>query len=112
MTDPKLVELVTRLHRQTVLGKVAWEPTVTDDEFQAEFPDYTIRISIPTLYSYRLEILNPDGRVVEAISSWALEKSMDDAVETMSELYAVARRTAMRVDEALDDLLSKLGDED
>jgi len=116
-TDEKLHALAERLLNKTLEGSLVWEKTVTANAFQAAFPASTIKIAE---YSsdepdegpyYELSIHNEKGRQIENTTDHALEKiSGGKSFGIFSNLYREARRRALGVDEALDDLLGQLND--
>ena len=107
-------EIFLKLHEKTKRGEMNWEETETETEFQTVFPTYSIRIgreeggqyAIPPCY---LRIFNQDGKLIEEIAEGDLLGEWENAQPTMRELYELARRVAMRVEEALDNILSELG---
>lgn len=116
MADTKLEELVKRLHTQTMTGKIQWETTSDDDSFQTSFPAYTVKITQNSGMignDYTLTIYNHVGLIVESVTGYEsginLKQGLSpEATRLLSDTYAQARRTALKVDQALETLLSAL----
>lgn len=115
MADPKIYKLILSLHKKTENGEIRWAKSV-DQEYLASFNDYSVGIS---QYDSKrrgyvdvyLKIYNSEGEQIESASDadFAEDPTTVDAAETMVDLYAIARRTALGVDFALDTLLMELG---
>ena len=119
MSYPQMVYLVQKLYGRTDDGSVAWEETEIEGVFQAAFSEYAVRLSmqspdghVPGSEDYVLSILNSRGLKIEEISDVDLAEDLVDSYEVMKHLYRAARRKAMGVDQALDSILSALGQED
>jgi hypothetical protein len=112
----RVVRLVQLLDKKTKDGEIQWERTETDGVFQHAFPDYSVRIAFHQeefADYYVLIIYNAEGSVIESVTNDDLEQEgLRNAFSVMQEMYNTARRAAMGIDEALDDLLKHLGDED
>ncbi len=114
---PKLVKLITRLHKRTMRGAIHWEETSKPGKFQTAFPGYTINIFTkpskdnPDALDYYLQIYNDSGNLVEEV----LDIDFDDkeiGFNLMREMYETARRIASGTEQAIDTLLSNLGESD
>ncbi len=119
MSYPQMVYLVQKLYRRTDDGSVEWEATEIEGVFQAPFPEYTVRLSmqspdghVPGSEDYVLSIFDARGLEIEEVSDVDLAEDLADSYEVMRHLYRAARRKAMGVDQALDSLLSSLGQDD
>jgi hypothetical protein len=119
MSYPKMVYLVQRLYRRTDAESVEWEETEIEGVFQAVFPEYCLRLSmqlldghVPGSEDYVLSIFNARGLKVEEVSDVDLAEDLADSYEVMKHLYRAARRKVMGVDQALDSILSSLGQDD
>ncbi len=119
MSYPQMVYLVQKLYRRTGDGGVEWEETEIEGVFQTAFPEYTIRLSTETpdghvraSEDYVLTIFNSRGLKIEEVSDVDLAEDLVESYEVMKHLYGAARRKAMGVEQALDSLLSALGQED
>ena len=114
----RLGEVVTRLARKTVANEINWKRTETEGVFQHALPNYTLRFSEEdiegqTSPDYVLTIYNQDGEVIEEVGDpeLARHEDVDDAFNIMREAYEAARRQAMGIDKALDELMNYLNDE-
>jgi hypothetical protein len=114
---PKLEKLITRLHQRTMKGTIHWEETSKPGKFQTAFPGYTINIFTkpnfvsPDTMDYVLQIYNDAGNLVEEVA----DIDFDDkgfGFNLMREMYETARRIASGTEQAIDTLLSNLGDSD
>jgi len=119
MSYPQMVYLVQQLYRRTDDGRVEWEETEIEGVFQAAFPEHTVRLSmhlldgyVPGSEDYVLSIFNTRGLKIEEVSDTDLAEDLADSYEVMKHLYRAARRKAMGVDQALNSILSALGEED
>lgn len=104
--DDKLRKLVDRLLKKTQAGELRWSETSSPESFQTSFPDYSIEVE-KNKDLVLLRIYNSDGRIIESV----VEKvsSFRDDAEALSELHDAARRQALGVEKALDDILASLG---
>jgi hypothetical protein len=57
---------------------------------------------------YVLTILNSEGTVIEQAADTDFANRLQDALPMMSEMYSAARRQALGVDGAIDDILGEL----
>jgi hypothetical protein len=101
MATDKEIKLVAQLLDKTKKGSITWEPTAKDDEFVSTLGG---NVSF-TVGSWRetdlLTMRDELGRVLVTIDS--------DSIIQVSQLYAEARRQALKVDESLDSVLDELG---
>lgn len=107
MSYPKIAALVRALITQTSSGELNWSQTEKTGTFQASFPRYSVRI-YPKGNDYVLQILNDLGDIVEEVTDPELGDVLNDAYTKMGELHDAARRNAMGVESALDDILGFL----
>ena len=112
----KLHIFVRTLKARTDEGKINWQPTVEEAVYQAAFPNYLVKIWMrPSIYQQQEEdacvaILNKDGSVIEEFDDVTLTGTgFKESFLLMRELYRLARRNAMGLDKALDEILSGLG---
>lgn len=115
MADEKVVKLIRGLRKQTLAGKVAWEATDREGVFQVSYPNYSIRISVKEAAGgddIWLTIINDIGDVVESVSDVTIKNSMPSAFSVMSNIYSEARRVAMGVNAAIDEILYDMGIDD
>lgn len=101
MTTEKEIQLVAQLLDKTKKRSITWEPTAKDDEFVSTLSG---NVSF-TVGSWRetdlLTMRDELGRVLVTVDS--------ESTAQVSELYAEARRQALKVDESLDNVLDQLG---
>ena len=73
-------------------------------------PAVVITISASGYYTdYILELVNSSGNTIETFSTADLrEFGIEDAIDILSSMHVTARRTALRTDEAIDDILDVL----
>lgn len=111
MKDQRLVKLIKQLRKKTKEGKIAWESTLEGGVFQASFPGSSVHL-FRRGADIVLEIYNDEGIVVEDIADTEIndENFPEDggSYPAMSDLYSLARRRAMGVDETIDNLLAEL----
>lgn len=123
MADSKLNQLLLRLHARTQQGKVPWEQSVDEGEFHASFREYSISISRqptrhpetdPDTEDIVLQVFNQKGDLIEEVDDTDFKKEDLDGVwpfKLLGDIHAMARRTAMGVDIAINSLLDNLADE-
>ena len=101
MVRNKEVKLVDQLLDKTRKRNLTWEPTAKNDEFVSALGG---RVSF-TIATWRdrdvLTMRDELDRVLLSVES--------DSIPQVSDLYAEARRVALKVDESLDDVLDQLG---
>jgi hypothetical protein len=111
----KIHTFVRTLKKRTEEGKVVWEPTVDEGIYQAAFPHHTVKIWIRDSregagQDIVVALLNKEGIVVEEIDDPTLSGGgYVDAFRDLHKVYRLARRRAMGVDAALDEIISSLG---
>jgi hypothetical protein len=108
--NQKLFKLVEMLYERTKSNAVQWQ-RADRGVFTVSFPNYSIDISGDE-WVIVLRIYNSEGEIIETISSDELQQGVDtlnaDYGMKMRELHKLARRSALRSDEAIDDLISVL----
>ncbi len=118
MPYTKLAKIIVKLVERTKAGSVTWEETGNRGVFQAAFPGYTIQVfsreneDDPDVLDYIVRIVNEEGNVLEEVADLELREVMEHPLSTMKELYGLARRSALGVDEALNRILSSLEQKD
>jgi hypothetical protein len=120
MANQKYIELVDRLHMRTQEGRLKWFETPQKGVFAALLRGYSLQIETersddpdPETLDYRFTILNGDGDVVESLSDIVIGNGLAPTELRMfyqkcRELYDMARRKALGVDDALDSILDEL----
>ena len=110
--DKKLITVLTKLYARTKADVVDWEPSQDANIFGVKFSDYTISLvrilATPTHAEwFNLTIANNDGAVIQEMDS---STARDNGFTDMPDLFYRARRHAVDLDGALDDLLQELDD--
>ncbi|RLU07405.1 hypothetical protein CS078_10325 [Pseudomonas prosekii] len=108
MSHEKIARIVMGVIRRTGDGKIDWETTERTGVFQASFPNYSIRLSTiegDLGVDYWFAIINNEGATIERVSDVDLSSNIEAAFEEMGNLYSAARRIALGVEKALDELL-------
>jgi hypothetical protein len=94
-------ELIGKILDSTVRGKIDWQKTAEQSQFAAAFGGkWTVLIDqgVKDPHLFWLTLQNAEGEELLSISSDA----------RLSDLYDKARRQALKVDEAITDLLKEL----
>ena len=124
MTEQKVFELASRLLARTKEGTQHWEGSVSDQAFLTSFPKYSVkvgRVADPDGENWLtvIWIYNEAGDEIEAAREDVLSEKLQDwgafgtprgpnVAGGLRELYEEARRSALNVEGALDDLLASL----
>ena len=108
MADEKLYRVLRVLLEKSRKGALGWEATNDVNTFIVSFSSYGVSIEmIPRrgeATMYVLSILNDAGDQIEEIR----EGVFNNVWEDLHELFTLARRRALRVDEGLDAILKEL----
>jgi len=108
--DEKLAALLQRIYEKTVKGELRWEPTANGSAFTVPFARFSLSLErVPEtrdLMGYiLLRISNDRGQTIEEFTGG---QAVQIGFPHMDELFDRARRIAMGLEEALDELLSEL----
>jgi hypothetical protein len=114
--EERLWQLVRRLKDKTADGSVSWEPTPNKTTFQAAFPKFSVRIAEyagENENDYEIRVYDEGGRLLERANDIEIARAIEalqgsEPFKTMKDLYTMARRQALGVEAALDELLSSL----
>lgn len=120
MSYPRMKEVIKQLHRRTMEGDLPWEETEEEGVYQAAFPNSSVRLSERPAKNpdepgmdYWVTIHNADGKLIDKVSDPDMRHDFEaegvDSYDLLRELYNHARRTAMGVQDALSDILQRLG---
>ena len=117
----RLLELIDRLTTMSAENKVPWTETSDEKTFQATLNLYTVTVACEyagqnwgeDVYIHVIRIHDAVGKLLDSaterdFSGMHLRRGVL-AEEALRDLYDNARRKALKVDEALDDLLGSLG---
>src|SRR4051812_15998661 len=107
-TTGKLVRLLQDLKILTEQGKVAWSETADEDEFRVALKSGFLQISRGTSYTeegdaarhYLVTVLNREAKLIEDLVA-----TEGDKAELLRSLPDLARRSARRGDNVIDDML-------
>ena len=119
MNEEKLLDIASKLLERSQAGDIAWSETADTNTYSAAFPEYSVTILIldyktfkhPNNYAF--SVYNDKGMQVESIET-SLERHIEEselssgAWQTLSRLYDIARSQALKSNEILDDLLTRL----
>lgn len=112
MSHIKTAVMLQTLVDKTAAGKVIWAETEQSGAFQTSFPNYSVRIfeaqNFENTTDFVLQITNADGDVVEEVRDPELTEFFEKPYVVMRDLHESARRRAMGVDDALDEILRSL----
>lgn len=114
MADEKMKILIQRLLEKTKEGEIRWIETPSMDAFQASFANYSVEIEQEENGTMCLRVYNKDGRVLESITNLEIISSDGDyyhnqeQARSLIDLHNLARRQSLKVNDALEDLLSQL----
>ena len=103
----KNAKIVSLLVRKQDAGKLDWEETETPGEFQVAFTDFAIRISRERT-DVTVRIFDAEGIFLERFTDDDLREEIEDSYNLMTGLYDNARRSALKVNAKLDDIISEL----
>ena len=104
-----LPEIVSQLLQRTKENKVVWETTVDNQVFLATLSSASVRMSQTLnrfdLYDVFLSVIDDYGHVLESIDTRGLEDSLNS---DLTELYELARQSALGIKKKLEELLREL----
>jgi hypothetical protein len=106
---PQIESLIDKLLELSREGKVNWQETANEQKFLAAVSKFVVTIGFEdetnwTNASYGLEVSDQAGKALENVTLYRGDLRFAE----LQELHTLARRRALRVDEALSDLLSTL----
>jgi hypothetical protein len=110
--DKKLITVLTRLYAKTKADVVEWEPSEDANILAVKFSDYTITLvrmlaTKDHAEAFNLSIANSDGAVIQEMDS---STARDNGFADMPDLFYRARRHAVDLNSALEDILKDLDD--
>jgi hypothetical protein len=113
MLDGRLQKLITRLLAKINARELTWHEGVADGEFQVNFTSYSVNLlreSDRHGSQVIVAIIGPNGTRLEGVDERSLRvEGFYDVADQLGELYNAARQQALRVDEAIDELLQHVG---
>ncbi len=118
-SDEKLLKIASKLYERSMSGDISWSETADLNKFSAAFPDYSVTIAhydsqVDFLMgTYIFSVYNEKGTEIESVQGdYGLRDSEEGTFRTSADmlapLYQAARRQALKSDEILDDLLTRL----
>jgi hypothetical protein len=108
--DEKLIAVMNKIYARTRADVLDWEPSEDPNIFAVKFADYTLAIERSSETekapeSFKLSIANSDGLVIEELGSHLATRN---GFADMKDLFDRARRHAVDINGALDDLIRGL----
>ena len=108
--DEKLIVMMNKIYARTKADALDWEPSEDPNIFAVKFADYTVSIerteeTEKAPEGFNLSIANNDGLVIEELHSYSASKN---GFTDMKDLFDRARRHAVDINGALDDLIREL----
>lgn len=113
----KIMLLVRRVFQMTQEESLRWEETGRDGVYQVAVAGYIIRVSEDPAEDpaqparYALCICNTKGLVLEQVSENDIASRVPDAQDYLRDIYVRARRIALDVETALDQIIRELEQE-
>jgi hypothetical protein len=116
MAYEKIIVLLKTIQQRTDQGRIVWAETSKSGIYQASFPKNQVWIGMrqgdeQQGVVYVFGIHNENGTLIEEITHEDVTPEMGggkEAFKFMKDLFEAARRRAMGVDQAIDDILSDL----
>ncbi|MFD0738873.1 hypothetical protein ACFQZQ_06220 [Lysobacter koreensis] len=113
MSHEKIAKMLVVLRKKTEDGALTWAETEDKGIFQASFPKYAVRLfeaanPFENETDFVLQICNDNGDVVEEVRDTDLTSFFEKPYVFMRDLYELARRNAMGVDAAIDEIMISL----
>jgi hypothetical protein len=110
--DEKLIVVMNKIYARTKDDVLDWEPSEDPNVFAVKLADYVLSIErVPESEKaperFSLSIANSDGLVIEELDSYLASKN---GFANMKDLFDQARRHAVDINGALDDLIRELDD--
>jgi hypothetical protein len=112
--------MAEKIEQRSEGGTLNWEKTASDYEFQATLSSFVIRIRCNVTNEgadYVLSLTDNQGVNLESISDVELTKMIKrtgvyskSAFDLMENIFKNAKRHALGVEKALDDILTELND--
>ena len=114
MSDEKFAKLIRRLSEKTQGGQLDWEATAQEDTFSVSFANYSVHISYDEREDnqyFMITIVDSAGNTIDQVDDSNFSSSDfsgENPEEFLRSIYSQARKIAMGVDEALDDILEEI----
>ncbi len=109
-TNPKMSALLNLLKNGTESRRLQWQTTPDGNTFRVSLNNGLVRLSrnesealFPVHVTYTLTILDPSGQLIDDYTPEGEEEK-----NTLSQLFGLARRSALNLENILDDMLGEL----
>jgi hypothetical protein len=109
--QPTTEKLVDRLIELSRSQKLPWQETGDERAFVALLPKFSVAIKKVrgTAGDYTFRVVDDFDRLIDEVTaSQSPDLPQDGSRKKLGELYELARRNAVRADDALSDLLASL----
>lgn len=112
----RLIGILTLLITKTTEKTITWEASASENIFLVSLPECTVSIvrqpAVRTPTGFRggkflMSVRNAEGRVIDFLSA-SPESPEGEVYAQLGELYELARRQALRIDETLERLRQTL----
>ncbi len=115
MVTQKTTQLIRRLKDHSERSLLNWRPSTQEGVFKLVFDEYFLTVfSMPRAgvfgRTYCLSIYDSEGNALEQVCDRDLDETElgPEAFDLMKSIYDNARRKAMGVEKAIDDILGQL----
>lgn len=115
MSFERQKHLVERLLNKSRSGELAWRESIRPDEFQVAFPSSGVQIRSTksgNFTDFHISLIDSSGRVVDGFGNDQLDRDgpykSGSWSRPLSELYELARRSALRADDVIDSILVEI----
>ena len=109
--NEKMAKLLDLTLSRTQIGQLNWQDTPDNDSFETHFSANSLVISKIGNDRFTFGVIDSGGRQLESIESIHGDP-WDDAVlqfnQKLLDLFVMARRQALRIDENLEELIKSL----
>lgn len=106
----KRARLVGVIFDKTKKGLLDWSPTADPDSFQISFATQSVVISHNGFEDeYYLGVYNSNAELIEQITPSEIKEYIQSPNSLFQQLFENARSKALKVDDAIDNLLDELG---
>jgi hypothetical protein len=117
MLTEKEILLVRSIYEKSELGVLDWERTAIDDVFQVSFSASSIEIAGNETGEFdqqvfRLNIYNERGDIIKSFPEDELYRDFENGHNYLEKIYTLARSKALKIDEAIDNILEDLNNLD
>ena len=117
MSKEKYTRIVRGLFDRTMSGQLNWVLSFEDGVYQADFPNHSLQImrwinDDMVGDDIIIKIKNKEGMLIESFSDVNIDSAdipgNDSSFTYMNKIYETARRQALGVDKALDEIIDDL----